>query len=320
MNRITWILASALAANGVLGFALIPVYAQNNATPAAPAQTDNQMNNMGGNQQNNTNNNAGAAVNNGSLADNTANTANSTGDTVRNKVDQAGAGTPTAENPAPDAKGIRKALAKVDAEALDKNNLDDLIDYFTTDAKDRIKKSATYDQNYGDKLDGRIEQINQAWKQKYGHEFKLKKPNDVLGDEFATIQQGVVGKDADLTSMVEQDASDSKIEDGRSIAIVTVKADHGLSELKVPLIHELPDSWRINVPGDLDAAKLRQNLTDHLTALGDHVADWPADEAAADRIVTHHVLMAVLNKPVEWNGSTNNGNDTGNMGGMNMGK
>jgi len=294
MNRITWILASALAANGVLGFALIPVYAQNNATPAAPAQTDNQMNNMGGNQQNNTNNNAGAAVNNGSLADNTANTANSTGDTVRNKVDQAGAGTPTAENPAPDAKGIRKALAKVDAEALDKNN--------------------------GDKLDGRIEQINQAWKQKYGHEFKLKKPNDVLGDEFATIQQGVVGKDADLTSMVEQDASDSKIEDGRSIAIVTVKADHGLSELKVPLIHELPDSWRINVPGDLDAAKLRQNLTDHLTALGDHVADWPADEAAADRIVTHHVLMAVLNKPVEWNGSTNNGNDTGNMGGMNMGK
>ena len=39
MNRIAWILASALAANGMLGFCLVPVYAQNTPTPAAPAQT-----------------------------------------------------------------------------------------------------------------------------------------------------------------------------------------------------------------------------------------------------------------------------------------
>jgi hypothetical protein len=290
------------------------------ADSASPAQSDNQMNGMAGSMSN-TNNNAGAAVNNGGLVDNAANTnsPSSAGDAVRNKVDQAGAGTPTADNPAPDARAIRRTLGKVTGEALEKDDLDDLVDYFTSAAKDRIKKSDSYSQNYGNQLDGRIEQINTAWKQKFGHAFKVGKANQTLGDEFATIQQGVVGKDTDLALMATADSADSKIEDGRSIAVVTVKAMQGMSDLKVPLIHELPDSWKFNVPGDLDAAKLRQNLTDHLTALGDHLADWPTDEAAAERVVVHHVLMAVMGKPVEWTGASGSTN-TGAMGNTNMGK
>jgi hypothetical protein len=326
MKRTAWMMAAALAANGLFALSIPTAMAADPATPVAPAQSDNQMSGAGGNTMQNSSNNAGAAVNNGGLVDNNANSnsnassSNSTSDTVRNKVDQAGAGTPTADNPAPDAKAIRKRLAKVADEALDKNDLSDLVSYFSTDARDRIKKSDTYDQGYGDKLDGRIEQINMTWKQKFGHEFKVKDANDALGDSFATIQQGVVGKDADLTTAVMQDSNNSKLEDGRSIAVAQIKGNHGMADLKVPLIHELPNSWKINVPGDLDAAKLRQNLTDHLTALGDHVNDWPSDEQAAYRVVTHHVFMAIMNKPVEWKGGDASASDAGNMNGMSMGK
>ena len=84
----------------------------------------------------------------------------------------------------------------------------------------------------------------------------------------------------------------------QSIAVVVVQGMHGQPDLRVPLIHELPDSWKINVPDSVDANKLRQNLQDHLTAIGQMSTEWPSDENQAYRTVAHHILMAVLDVPV----------------------
>src|ERR1700712_5217116 len=90
---------------------------------------------------------------------------------MKGSMDRATAGTPTADNPAPDAKDIRKVIESVSTKAVTKGDLKNLVDYFSKDDQDRIEKSDTYDQSYGDVLDGRIEQINKAWKEKYGHDF-----------------------------------------------------------------------------------------------------------------------------------------------------
>ncbi len=63
--------------------------------------------------------------------------------------------------------------------------------------------------------------------------------------------------------------------------------------LTIPLIHELPASWKINVPDSMDASKLRANLSKHLDIVADS-SKWPSDEKQAMAIVTRHVLMAVL--------------------------
>jgi hypothetical protein len=244
------------------------------------------------------------------------NTGQTTGDNLRNAVDHAGAGAPTAANPAPDAKGIRTTLADVTEDGLTKGDMSTLVNNFVDADSNRIKKSPTADDNYGKEIDGRIEQISQAWKAKYGNDFHIKKVrNQVLEDQFASIQQGVIGNDADaqLASEVEKNsananmtnqennqgntASDEKLENGRSIAVVTVAAEQNLPELKVPLIHELPDSWKVNVPDSMDANKLRQNLQDELTAIGTMSTEWPSDENQAYRVVAHRVLMAVLDVP-----------------------
>jgi hypothetical protein len=315
MKRITLMMAAAMAVNGV-GIGIAGAADPNTAAP--PAQTDNQLNHAR-NNANDATNNAGAAVNNGATA--TGNAAETTGDKVRTGVEHATAGNPSANNPAPDAKDIRKALGNVTEVALTKGDMRKLVDYFVDADRNRIKNSDTYGDNYGQTLDGRIEQINQTWKTKYGHEFKVKSAQDAY-QNLATVQQGEIGRDAALASEVEhnsQDANltnqknaagntkgDENLESGRQIAEVTIRGTMNGEEIKVPLIHELPDSWRINVPDTLTAAKLRQNLLDHLTAFGNDSANWPTDENVAVQEATRHVLMAVLDVPVKPAGTSMN--------------
>jgi hypothetical protein len=309
MKRCTFLMVAAMVVNGIgIGAA----QAADPSTPAPPASTDNQLNRARDNT-NDATNNAGAAVNNG---------AQTTGDKVRTSVEHAVAGKPTADNPAPDAKDIRKTLGRVTEAALTKGGMNKVVGYFVDADRNRIKNSDTYSEDFGQTLDGRIQQINEMWKTKYGHEFKVKSAEDAY-QNFAMIQQGEIGRDAALASDVERnsqnanlsdrknaagnDRGDENLERGRQVARVIVRGTMNGPEITVPMIHELPDSWRINVPDTLTAAKVRQNLQDHLTAFGDNSANWPADENVAVQEATRHVLMAVLDLPVNTSGAGGTG-------------
>ena len=66
----------------------------------------------------------------------------------------------------------------------------------------------------------------------------------------------------------------------------------------MPLIDELPDLWKIDVPGRASTAQSSyDNLLKHLTMANEQKDKWPADENDAYRAVSHHVLMAVLDVP-----------------------
>lgn len=238
-------------------------------------------------------------------------------DKAQHSAEAAGAGNPTASNPAPDAKDIDEMMGDLTNAALTKDGMNKVVGYFVDADRNRI--SADLDKqnedDFGPKLDGRINQIQKAWKAKYGHEFDLDHAQQVFTEQFSTVRQGKIGSDADLQADVMKNSGsaaapgaekangntsgDENLEQGRGIAVVTVKASHGAPELKVPLIHELPDSWKVNVPDTMTGTKLRQNLLDHLTKCGEMSDQWPTEEIEAYRAIAHHVLMAVLDQPVQ---------------------
>ena len=86
---------------------------------------------------------------------------------------------------------------------------------------------------------------------------------------------------------------------GRNIATIQIPASHGMPALSVPMIHELPDQWKIDVPNTLTGEKLKANVLAHLTAAGEMKDQWPADVNDAHAMVAHHVLMAVMDKPAQ---------------------
>jgi hypothetical protein len=226
---------------------------------------------------------------------------------VGDKVDRAVDNT---KNAAHDAKAnwqngrIYTMLGQVTNASLTKGGFDDVVQRFNDADRNRIG-GWVHDKNNKEKfdvLDGRIAQFQKDWKAKYNEDFKIRKDDVVFGNPMFTVAQGEVGKDAQLAGERLPAADNTKpatggdrnLEKGRNVAYVTVAASHGMPELKVPLIHELPDVWKIDVPDGVDGKKLYDNLLKHLTMANEMKDQWPADVNDAYRAVSHHVLMAVL--------------------------
>jgi len=199
---------------------------------------------------------------------------------------------------------IYTMLSQVTNAALTKGGFDDMVERFNDADRNRIGPWIKDKNNKErlDVLDGRIAQFQKDWKAKYGENFKIRKDDVVFGHPMFIVAQGEIGKDAQLAGerLPAADPShpitggDRNLEKGRNVAYVTVAASHGLPELKVPLIHELPDVWKIDVPDTVTGQKLYDNVLKHLTMVNEQKDQWPSDVNDAYRAVSHHLLLAIL--------------------------
>ena len=205
-------------------------------------------------------------------ADRTRDAAADTADRADRAVTGDGTMAPKGTAAAPDAEGIRDVLSSTTEAAFTKGGFDDLIERFVDADRNRIGEFT--DADMAD-FDGLVAQIQKDWQAKYNNEFDIENEELVFGEQYVTIRQGEIGKDPQVASEVLKDTGtvteetdeDKNVEEGRNIATATIKASHGMPDLTVPLVHEMPDNWRINVPDTVDGAKLKQNLMNHLTWL-----------------------------------------------------
>ena len=200
---------------------------------------------------------------------------------------------------APDAEGVRDVLASVTEAALTKDGLDDLTERLVDADRNRIGDAIDEESAEHTAL---VTQFRADWKAKYGQDFDIKE-DKAFSDSMFTIAQGEIGEaaptGAEIATGQKAGDLDTNKEEGRNVAVVQVAESHGMPALTVPLIHELPDAWRIDVPDTITAAKLRSNVIAHLQAAHGMKDQWPANVDDAYAAVTHHVLMAVLDKPVQ---------------------
>jgi hypothetical protein len=220
---------------------------------------------------------------------------------------------------APDAEDIRGALAKTTEDALSKNSFSNFYGHFVDADRNRIsagEKNITRAE--WDKLNGRLESFHKNWKLKYNQDFDVDKERMVFNDQFRIVQGEIgeaqpaagriPGATPDTTRTRDPGApnttpgpesekvagGDTNREPGRNVAKVTFPASHGLPEAFVPVIHEMPDSWKLDVPDQVDARRLYDNLLKHATMLDEHRDRWPADVNDAYRMAAHHVTLAAL--------------------------
>ena len=212
---------------------------------------------------------------------------------------------------APDAEDIRETLVTVTEAAVKKDGFDNLVMRFVDFDRDRIGKNELTQADW-DKLNGRIAQIQKTWQAKYDKEFDIEQQELVFNDKFLIVQ-GVIGEAQPAGSRLGDDKIDKSLPDttpgpnadkiaggdtnrepGRKVAKVTFPASHDLPGLYIPMIHEFPDSWKIDVPDQVDGRTLYDNLLRELTILGDHPDQWPEDVNDAYRLVSHRVLIAVM--------------------------
>ena len=210
-----------------------------------------------------------------------------------------------------EASAIRKPLTTLTEAAVTKGGFDDLVERLVDEDRNRIGDFA---KQKDETLDGRIDQVRKAWKDKYGDDFDL--------DEDKTLQQVVMirgeiedpqavasswplppttgGADAVVAGAAQAADSDaakskpglnSNVEKGRDVAVAAIPPSHGLPQLNVSLVREAL-GWKVDVPNTVSGKQIHDKLLDHLTYLGDHADKWPGDKNEAGALFAHHVLMA----------------------------
>jgi len=316
MTRFAIIAAAALAAGG---FGYVGCDSNETATNT-PNNTSGQT---AGDKVNRAMDRAGDAV--GNAVDKTAEATRDAGARVaaategavegaRGRLGEVDRGTAAA----PDAEGIRDILATVTEAALTENGLDNLTGRLVDADRDRLGQAVDADFPEHAEL---VRQFRADWKAKYNQEFDIRGAEEkVFPQTLFSVRQGEipraaagaevdVDRNADGGATVDVDArsgvdspdttsADANRNDpGRNVAAVEVKGSHGMPGLTVPLIHEAPDNWRIDAPDSLDGNRLRQNVLEHLRAAHGMKDQWPSDVNQAYATVSHHVLMAILDKP-----------------------
>jgi len=264
--------------------------------------------------------------------------ADKTGNALERAADKTGDALKTAGEKTKDAvsgntsskEEIHDVLAQVAEAGMTKKGLNDMAERFVDADRNRLGQNKDALKN--PELDGLVAQLEQDWKTKYGHEFDIK-DEDKVYDGFAMLTEGEItkgsaqqagakveadtsrnpdgsvkadvkvdnntGVDAPKANTDGQTAADKNLNDaGRNIATVTIPASHGLPEVKVPLIHEA-GGWKIDIPDSLTADKLRDNVKNALNMCKEHKDQWPADENEAFRGVSHKILAAIMDQPLD---------------------
>jgi hypothetical protein len=196
---------------------------------------------------------------------------------------------------------IRGGLATLVNHAIQTKNLDDFVERFVKSDENRLKEFSEKDHPDLDKV---ITSFRDQFKAKYGSDFDMNGER-ALPEQHASIIQGEISNPAmlsdwplspaegkDIPKEKSGDENSQKLDQGRNVAVVQLNAEGNLPALTASVIHQLPDSWVLDIPDNLTGEKLEANLREHITYLSENQKSWPADGNDACRLVAHHVLMA----------------------------
>lgn len=213
---------------------------------------------------------------------------------------------------------VRKELATVVEDAMTRGDFGKVVDNLAVENRDKMKDYKNQDFKT---LDGLVEQLNKDWNQKYGHDFNIKRADNVFTNADPIVQ-GVV-TDANAAAMnfpVHQEGAQTAsqrqnpagandqseqveakdLKDSKGVAVARLAAEGTGPAVDVSLIEEgsLLGSWHVAVPREMTSQQLHTQLQNHLSYIGKNAASWPADETQAYRLVARHVMMALYDQNV----------------------
>jgi len=187
------------------------------------------------------------------------------------------------------------------------------IDQFNKDWKAKYNEDFGFSSHRNDVLNDSFARIVQGEigeaRTAGGKEVPSAEPQNVKGGTPQDLKKsGVNQPDANSDKTF---GGETKREPGRNIATVIfqgfakaeAKAEPGQpmtakmeaqKELAIPMIHELPDTWKIDIPDNIGGQQLYDNLLKHLTMVDEDRANWPADKNEAYRQVTRHLMQAMV--------------------------
>lgn len=164
-------------------------------------------------------------------------------------------------------ENVRDVTEGIVQNVFKENEWDDMADHFTEADEKRVMAGKPNTAEH-DRL---AKAFIGKWKAKYGDDFTVMDNDQVFTAQFMPLTTGTPSGDVKR-------------------AAATIVKSHGLPELKLTFVGEA--TWELDIPDEIDSAKLFDNLHKALNDLQDE-SKWPADKMEAYRHVSHRILLAV---------------------------
>lgn len=198
---------------------------------------------------------------------------------------------------------IRETIGEFTEAAFSTGGFDDMVERLVDQDRNRI---GDLEDNFSDALDRHLETFHQNWEAKYDNDF------DVDDDRFlrglaATIGEvedsrmamnhwpvsptGEMDAAAAAGAMNEEELGQANLEEGRDVAIATVRGKDGKT-LHVSLINEA-GGWKIDLPNDITAQQLYDRVSKVVQAVNEDQSKLPATEAEAYDMLSHKLLTSI---------------------------
>jgi hypothetical protein len=209
---------------------------------------------------------------------------------------------------------VRQALSQTANAAVTKGGLSDVSKQVCQKSQQRLGDLS----QQGQQLDQSIDQLKQAYKDKYQQDLDLSRNTDAVftaeffqiggaGDQArqASARQG---PDAANSNAANDDAAKSAAGAAAGAAasgdqaqvakgtmmdrtIVIIPESHGVPEARVAMVKE-DGQWKIALPAECDGKQLSQNLQQHVQEAIQQKDQWGTDAADGQRAIVHHILIA----------------------------
>jgi hypothetical protein len=234
---------------------------------------------------------------------------------------------------AKDTEDIRELLGKVTEAAVAKDGFNDVVERLVDQDRDRLNKGVKGLDNT-DELNNRIVAIRDAWKAKYGEALDIhhkdaygqvailqgevqdwkmamahwpviaargteKKMEKQEAVQAAAAEGDTTGRDK--SPLTKTAAEQAELEKGREVALATIPMSHGLPQITASLIGE-KTGWRIDIPNGVEAGPLYNCLLARLNHFADMQAQWPDNKNDASLMLTHEILLALYDVPMNASG------------------
>jgi hypothetical protein len=205
---------------------------------------------------------------------------------------------------------------------MSKTGFDNIVGYLVDQDRDRIKKSTdktlnNLDGSSNKQLSDLVASLSGTWQNKYGQKFDMDYTK-VYTQDFLHILTGEVSDSAQLVGKWPVQASmvgaqpagkvspsdsdvtkgkmfggDVNLEKGRNVGLAHFKASHGMPGITASMIHENLGGWHFDIPNNIDAQTLYNNLINNLSYLDSHKDQLPADVNDGYRMFSHAVVSSL---------------------------
>lgn len=199
-------------------------------------------------------------------------------------------------------ESITGVLATVTEAAIQPGGIATIVYHLSEEDRERLEWEMDFDR-VTETETSLTRAFKEIWANQYGGDFEIAEQQRLLDRRALEVAEGDIFASWPMDPVPQFQATPSgevlvrtrelSLQRGKRVAVAVLPAEEGASEVLVSFVREYPNRWKIDIPDDVTAQQLRDNLQNLVSSMVADLDYWPDRERDAYRMLTRRVVLAL---------------------------